>query len=175
MAEERKKCQIYHAIFSLLPEMRDVILREMTKHTKLQKYVPKYSSSDVRTCLPDTLYNYFQKQNNNKNSQITEEERNTYMRHFTPIVITPERSSPRKSRPIVPPQSPPIVPPQSPPIIPPQSPPIIPPQSPPSFVIVDRENLIIDTEEFVEPIPQVAPKNNIRTMFTDLYNKYGPQ
>jgi hypothetical protein len=156
MAEERKKCQIYHAIFSLLPDMREIILREMLKNSKLKKYVPKYSSSDVRTCLPDTLHKYFVMQNKKKNTNITEEERNTYMRHFTPIVIIPERSSQRtkKMRDVV------------------------------NELVVNSVKINIpsdseinnDTTESNTPpsdvqIP-IPASNNIRSLFSDLYTKY---
>lgn len=83
MSEERRKCQIYHALFSLLPEKRLEILILMATDPKLCKYIPKYSSTDVRTCLPDSLYNYFQ----SNDSDIPLEERKTYLQNFSPIII----------------------------------------------------------------------------------------
>lgn len=83
MSEERRKCQIYHALFSLLPEKRLEILIIMATTPKLSKYIPKYSSTDVRTCLPDSLYNYFQSDDND----MPIEERKSYLQNFSPIII----------------------------------------------------------------------------------------
>lgn len=58
---ERKKCQVYHSIFSLLPQMRENVLKELWKNVKMHPYIPQYKSTDVRTCCPDTLRAYFER------------------------------------------------------------------------------------------------------------------
>lgn len=93
MMEQRKKCQIYHAIFSLLPDMRKIILSEISNIPLLKKYIPSYSSNDVRTCLPDTLYTYFKIHN----TQITANERENYLSHFSPIIIPTTKKQPKKT------------------------------------------------------------------------------
>jgi hypothetical protein len=93
MMEHRKKCQIYHAIYSLLPDMRVTILKEISKIPLLKKYIPKYSSDDVRTCLPDSLYTYFKIHN----THITANERENYLSHFSPIIIPIDRKQSKKN------------------------------------------------------------------------------
>ena len=94
MMEQRKKCQIYHAIFSLLPEMRETILTDITKIPSLKKYIPKYSSADVRTCLPDSLYTYFKVYN----THITQTEKDNYLNQFSPITIKISEENTKNTR-----------------------------------------------------------------------------
>jgi hypothetical protein len=59
MHEERKKAQVYHAIRSLLPNIREKVLVEMWKDKKLRNYIPKVLSKDHRSFYPDTLFKHF--------------------------------------------------------------------------------------------------------------------
>lgn len=64
MNQERKRCQIYHAIRSLLPELRDEVLKQMYINKNLRQFIPQHLSSDHRTCNADTLQKFFTKNTN---------------------------------------------------------------------------------------------------------------
>jgi hypothetical protein len=89
---ERRKAQVYHAIFSLLPVLREQVLQEMRKHRTMKKYIPIYQSSDVRTCCPDTLYSYFEKHER----EMSQSEYRDRMRLFEKIPAPPSPPPPNK-------------------------------------------------------------------------------
>jgi hypothetical protein len=59
MHEERKKGHIFHALQSLLPNIKHQVLCEMWIQPKLKKYIPNFVSTDHRTYVPDTLQRQF--------------------------------------------------------------------------------------------------------------------
>lgn len=55
MHQERKKAQVYHAIRSLLPDLKQKVLSEMWLMPELKTYIPQWVSKDHRSFCPDTL------------------------------------------------------------------------------------------------------------------------
>ena len=61
MQTERKRAQIYHALMSLLPGLRNKVLIEMWKRGNLKDYIPQFTSDDHRSFYPDSLKKHFLK------------------------------------------------------------------------------------------------------------------
>ena len=89
MHNERCKIQIYHGLRSLLPLTRDLVLKEMYQNLKLKPFIPKYISSDHRTCNADTLYNFFISVEHNDI-----ENRDEYLNLFTKVEFEKPKITP---------------------------------------------------------------------------------
>lgn len=55
MVHTRKRAHIYHAIKSLLPELRQTVLDKLWRSPEMRPYLPGWWSSDYRTYTPDTI------------------------------------------------------------------------------------------------------------------------
>lgn len=65
MHQKRREAMVYHAIKSLLPDLREKVLQEMWKRKggegeeDLKNYIPQWWSTDHRTFHPDSIFRYF--------------------------------------------------------------------------------------------------------------------
>lgn len=56
MIDARKRAHVYHAIKSLLPDLRQTVLVKLWAVTEMRPYLPRCWASDYRTYTPDTIY-----------------------------------------------------------------------------------------------------------------------